>query len=167
MTNLTIGKVAKRAGVGVETVRFYERKGVIAQPPKPRDRGVRIYPEETVDRIRFIRNGQNLGFSLKEIDELLSLRAEPGTECSDIRNRAQKKLTEVNEKIERLEIMSTALEQLISECPGKGGVNICAIINALEDDECGKKPRKESKYLAILRGDLKGSSYSIICSNFL
>ena len=134
MNSLTIGKIAKRAGIGVETVRFYERKGIIDQPPKPNNGGVRIYPDETVDRIHFIRKGQNLGFSLKEIDELLSLRAAPGTECADICDRAKNKLVEVQEKIARLEMISTALEQLIAECPGKGGVNICAIVNALEDD---------------------------------
>ena len=67
MTALTIGKAARGAGVGVETIRFYERKGLIEQPRKPQDAGFRVYPEETVHRIRFIRQAQELGFSLREI----------------------------------------------------------------------------------------------------
>ena len=144
MNNSTIGKVARRAGVGVETIRFYERKGFIDQPQKPKTGGVRIYPDETIDRIRFIRNGQNLGFSLNEIDELLSLRAAPGTECADVRDRAKIKLVEVKDKIARLVTMSSVLEQLISQCPGKGGVNICAIINALEDGASNTGMGKDS-----------------------
>ncbi len=77
MTELTISKAAKNAGVGVETIRFYERKGLIEQPPKPLDNGFRVYPEETVQRVRFIRQAQEIGFSLREIEELLSLRADP------------------------------------------------------------------------------------------
>ena len=75
MRPMTIGRLADAAGVGVETVRFYERRGLIQQPPKPNGTGFRVYPEETEHRIRFIRQGQELGFSLREIQELLSLRA--------------------------------------------------------------------------------------------
>ena len=70
MTELTISKAAKNAGVGVETIRFYERKGLIEQPPKPLDNGFRVYPEETVQRVRFISQAQEIGFSLREIEEL-------------------------------------------------------------------------------------------------
>ena len=72
MKEMTIGTAARKAGVGVETIRFYERKGLIDRPPKPLDSGFRVYPDEAVRRVRFIRQAQKIGFSLREIDELLS-----------------------------------------------------------------------------------------------
>jgi DNA-binding transcriptional MerR regulator len=83
-----IGTVAKRAGVGVETVRFYEREGLIDKPAKPVNGGYRSYLPEIVDRIRLIRQAQSLGFSLKEIDDLLSLRADPAADCADAAREA-------------------------------------------------------------------------------
>ena len=82
---MTISKAARAAGVGVETIRFYERKGLINQPLKPVDAGFRVYAEETVQRVRFIRQAQQIGFTLREIDELLALRADPSTDSSDVR----------------------------------------------------------------------------------
>ncbi len=83
MKAMTIGRVANKAGISVETIRFYERKGLIDQPMRPQDGGFRIYPSEAVGRIHFIRQAQDLGFSLKEIVELLSLRADVSTDCAD------------------------------------------------------------------------------------
>jgi len=80
MESMTIGKLAKRAGVGVETIRFYERKGLLPEPPR-RYSGYREYPESAIDRVRFIRRAKELGFTLKEIGELLELRIRPGTTC--------------------------------------------------------------------------------------
>ena len=134
MPNLTIGRAAERASVGVETIRFYERKGLIEQPPKPQDAGFRVYPEETVHRIRFIRQAQELGFSLREIKDLLSLRADPKTDSGDVRERAEAKLTEVNRKMMELERIRAALEALISACPGGGALRACSIMDALEGD---------------------------------
>jgi len=88
---LTIGQVAKEAGVGVETVRFYERKALIEQPPRPA-RGFRRYPPDVVRRIRFIQRAQGLGFTLREIGELLALRVEPATACGDVRAVAERKV---------------------------------------------------------------------------
>jgi MerR family mercuric resistance operon transcriptional regulator len=99
MMGMTIGKAARKAGVGVETIRFYERKGLIDRPPRPNVGGFRVYPVETVERIRFIRQAQELGFSLREILELLSLRADPESDCADVRERAEAKLREVTRKI--------------------------------------------------------------------
>ena len=136
MTQMTISKSARQAGVGVETIRFYERRGLIQQPRKPDGIGFRVYPEETVQRIRFIRQAQELGFSLKEIDELLSLRADPSTDCADVRTRAQTKLEDVNEKITRLAAIQSALQGLISACPGRGpAARCCSILEALTDAE--------------------------------
>ena len=131
MNELIIGKAAMRAGVGVETIRFYERKGLIEQPPKPLDTGFRVYPEETVQRIRFIRQAQEIGFSLREIDELLSLRADPAADCAHVRERAAAKLEEVERKIEQLGRIRSALNELIAACPGRGALRECSIMASL------------------------------------
>jgi len=133
MKAMTIGRVAGKAGVGVETIRFYERKGLIEQPPKPSDAGFRVYPEETVHRIRFIRQAQEIGFSLSEIDELLSMRADPAADSADVRARAVAKRDEVEKKIAHLQTIHTALEDLIAACPGKGAMRKCSIMESLGD----------------------------------
>lgn len=130
MRVLTISKAAQAADVGVETIRFYERKHLIEQPPKP-DRGVRAYSDELVARIRFIKQAQQLGFSLREIRELLALRADPSTDCSDLREQALVKLKEVGLKIKQLQDIGAALKTLIAACPGRGALQACSIIEAL------------------------------------
>ncbi len=125
MASLTIGKVARLAGVGVETIRFYERQGLIEEPPR-RASGYRQYPEETVARIRFIKRAKELGFSLKEIKELFKLRIDPETTCEDIRRQANAKINDIKEKI-------AALEKLTAACSGRGPVSECPILEALED----------------------------------
>lgn len=149
MSTMTIGKAARAAGVGIETIRFYERNGLIEQPPKPACGGFRVYPEDTVRRVRFIRQGQELGFSLRQIAELLSLKADPATDCSDVRRRAQAKLDDVDEKLARLTGIRAALEELIAACPGRGALRACSIMGALEGAEgAPMSPRqKEEKTL--------------------
>jgi Hg(II)-responsive transcriptional regulator len=137
MNRMTIGRAAREAGVGVETIRFYERKGLIAQPAKPKDSGFRDYPRETVQRIHFIKQAQEIGFSLREIEELLSLRTDPAADCSDVRHRATAKLTEVERKIAQLEQIHGALKELIAACPGSGALRACSILEALTDAEEG------------------------------
>ncbi len=132
MREMTIGKAARKAGVGVETIRFYERRGLIEQPPKPLEGGFRVYPDGTVERIRFIRQAQELGFSLREIDELLSLRADPATDAGDVRKRATAKLEEVDRKLAQLERIRAALEELVAACPGQGALRSCSIMEVLE-----------------------------------
>ena len=132
MRTTTISKAAKRAGTGIETVRFYERRGLIDQPPKPAAGGFRDYPPETVSRLRFIREAQELGFSLDEIADLLSLRADPKANCAQVQRRAEAKLAEVRRKIERLQDIGTALDRLIAACPGKGALGACSILESLE-----------------------------------
>ncbi len=129
---MKIGEVAKQTGIGVETVRFYERQGLITQPLKPAHGGFRRYPPETVERIRFIRQAQGLGFSLLEIGELLTLRTDSTADCADVRGRAIAKRREVDNKIAHLKTMRVALQTLIDACPGKGAVRFCSIIEALE-----------------------------------
>ncbi|GMV83933.1 MAG: heavy metal-responsive transcriptional regulator [Planctomycetota bacterium] len=131
MDALTIGKVARQAAVGIETIRFYEREGLIAEPPR-RESGYRQYPPETVDRVRFIKRAKELGFSLREIRELLSLRAKPGVGCADIYKRAKKKIDDIKERIRTLQAMRRALSTLMSECTGRGPVSECPILDALD-----------------------------------
>ena len=132
MSGLTIGAAAREAGVGVETIRFYERQKLIERPAKPVGTGVRRYPAETISHIRFIREAQRLGFSLREIRELLALRADPAADCASVREQALAKLGEVNEKIERLREIGSALQTLIASCPAEGSLQSCSIIDALE-----------------------------------
>ena len=147
MKTMTISHAARQAEVGIETIRFYERRGLIEQPPKPVGSGFRVYPEETVQRIRFIRQAQEIGFSLREIDELLSLRADPAADSSDVRERAINKRNEVEQKIEHLQQIHAALEELISACPGKGALRQCSImeslISASVGDVVGRRPDKK------------------------
>jgi len=129
---MRISEIAKATDVGVETIRFYERKGLISQPVRPVGGGFRAYPQDAIRRIRFIREAQDLGFSLGEIDELLSLKSDPGTDCSSIRERALKKRDEVNGKIKKLKALHKTLTALIDACPGRGAVTFCSILNTLE-----------------------------------
>ncbi len=134
---MTIGKAAQKAGVGVETIRFYERKGLVERPGKPAVGGFRVYPTETIGRIRFIRQAQEIGFSLREIKEILSLRADPNADCSHVRERAAAKLDEVNRKIDRLALIRGALEELVAACPGSGALRTCSILEVLTETQKG------------------------------
>ncbi len=134
MGNLTIGQVAKKAGVNVETIRYYERLGYIPKPPRPRS-GYRQYSEETVNRIQFIKRAQKLGFTLKEISELLSLKVDSGNTCADVKRRAEAKITDIEEKIHNLQGIKKALAKLVAMCSGKGPTGECPIIEVLESKE--------------------------------
>jgi len=134
MNSLTIGKVARLAEIGVETVRFYEREGLINKPPR-REAGYRQYPEETVHRLRFIRRAKKLGFTLKEIKELFALRFEPETTCEDIRHRAEAKIGDIEEKIRTLKRMRETLMKLTLACSGNSPVSMCPILEAMEEEK--------------------------------
>ncbi len=128
---LTIGKVAQRAGVGVETVRFYEREGLIKEPRRKAS-GYRQYEEDVIDRLVFIRRAKELGFTLKEIRELLFLRATRGAKCADVRERAETKIQDIEDRIRALRRMKRALAKLVSECSGDGAITECPILESLE-----------------------------------
>lgn len=136
MESLTIGQVAGLAEVGVETIRFYERRGLIEEPPR-RASGYRQYPREAVARIRFIRRAKGLGFSLQEIKELLALRVDTDTTCADVKGRATTKIVDIQHKIETLERMRGALEALVASCSGSGPLSECPILEAM-DTEIGE-----------------------------
>ena len=124
---LKIGEVAKKANVGVETVRFYERKGLIPLPSRLQS-GYRQYSEDAVRRIQFIKNAKELGFSLKEISELFALRVKSKTKCGDIKKKAEAKIADIDERIKTLQRMKDALKKLVSQCMGKEPVGECPIL---------------------------------------
>ena len=137
MTLHTIGQVARQSGIGVETVRFYEREGLIPQPSRPGS-GFRRYPQDAVSRIRFIQRSKALGFSLKEIKELLSLRVDSATSCGEVKKRAEEKIADIERKIHALREMKDALSKLTAACRGKGPTGACPILEAL--GEPGRTP---------------------------
>lgn len=136
MSSMTIGKVAQRAGVGVETIRFYEREGLIEQPPREGS-GWRQYPEGLVSRLRFIRRAQELGFSLKEIEELISLRLDPSADSAEVKARAEAKIDEIESKIRDLQGMKDALVRLSGACSGEGSIQECPILETLDGGTIG------------------------------
>lgn len=131
MKPLTIGQVARRAEVGVETVRFYEREGLLAEPAR-KTSGYRQYTEDVVARLRFIKRAKVLGFTLKEIAQLLALRADPDTTCGDVNRQAQAKLADVEAKIRDLRRIRQALLRLTADCPRSASVSDCPILEALD-----------------------------------
>lgn len=133
MNMLSIGQVARQAGVGVETVRFYEREGLLEEPMR-RASGYRQYSQEAVIQIRFIKRAQQLGFSLKEIAELLALRVDGKTSCEQVKERAAAKLAEVERKMVELQRMRQALLQVASLCTGEGPSSRCPMLDALEHE---------------------------------
>jgi MerR family mercuric resistance operon transcriptional regulator len=130
---LTIGEVAKAARVGVETVRFYEREGLIDPPARTRS-GYRQYDREVVRRIRFIQHAKDLGFSLRQIGELLSLRAAPDGTCAAVRSHALAKIADIDGRIASLGAMRRALMRLADACAGAGPASECPFLEALDQE---------------------------------
>jgi MerR family copper efflux transcriptional regulator len=132
MKPLSIGEVARSTGVGVETVRFYEKEDLIREPMR-RESGYRQYSREVIPRIRFIKRSRELGFSLREIKELLSLRMDPSTTCNDFRKRVEVKTAEIDEKIRDLQKMTAALEHLKQACENNPPTATeCPFLDALD-----------------------------------
>lgn len=136
MKGLTVGQLARAAGVGVETVRFYERRGLIEQPPRP-TAGVRKYSPETASVLRFIRRAKELGFTLPEIGELLSLGRHEAVDCAEVRMRAEAKIADIGGRIAALARMKGALDTLVAACRERGHVGECPILEALEEKKKG------------------------------
>ena len=134
MNGLTIGGVAAQAEVHIETLRYYERRGLVERPPRSAS-NYRRYPEEVVRRVRFIKRAQELGFSLNDIKELLSLRAAPETGCREVRAHAEAKIKDIDEKIGGLTAMKHALSTLVTACSGEGPLGDCPILESLEIQE--------------------------------
>lgn len=132
MNGLKVGELAKRAGVNPQTIHYYERRGLLREPPRTAS-NYRAYPDDAVVRVRFIKHAQELGFSLEDIKELLTLRAEPGARCSDVLEKVQAKNREIEAKIASLERMRAALAGLMDECRGTLPISECPILESLVD----------------------------------
>lgn len=128
MDNLTIGAFAKSAGVNVETIRFYQRKGLLVEPDRPYG-GIRRYGEADVARVKFVKTAQRLGFSLDEIGQLLKL--EDGTHCSEAAEIAGARLADVRTRLADLARMEAALSQVVHECDAHHGDVTCPLIATL------------------------------------
>src|SRR5438445_363682 len=133
MQSLTSGRLARLAKVNVETLRFYERQGLLPAPPR-RASGYREFPPEAVARVRFIQRAQKLGFSLAEVQALLGLREVPGAQCRKVCRMAQQKVIEIDAKIRDLRAMRGSLTKLLRQCPGTLPVAQCRIIESLTRD---------------------------------
>ena len=129
LENFTIGVFAKTAGVNLETIRFYQRKGLLPEPDKPYG-SIRRYGESDVTRVRFVKSAQRLGFSLDEITELL--RLEDGTHCEEASSLAEHKLKDVREKQADLALMEAALSGLVLACHATKGKVSCPLIESLQ-----------------------------------
>jgi Hg(II)-responsive transcriptional regulator len=138
--SLTIGEVAAQARVNVQTLRYYERRGILPEP-KRSSSGYRDYPSETVQLIRFIKRAQDLGFSLDEIEDLLELRRAGTGQRKRVLAKAQEKIRNIEEKLRRLASMRTALLSMVDSCSCKGNDLQCPILDALNEDEPSVMPK--------------------------
>lgn len=139
---MTIGELARACGVGVETIRYYERRRLLVDP-RPRRVGFRDFSDDDVRRVAFVKQAQGLGFTLKEIAELLALQVSGATSCSDVRKLAEAKLADIDEKLRTLRSFKQALTRLMQQCARGGPRGPCAIVDALERGEAhgARRPR--------------------------
>ncbi len=128
---LTIGKLAKQANVTIETIRYYQRKGLLTEPEKPVI-GYRQYPIEAITRIKFIKRAQQSGFTLKEVAELLSL---DGEHCEDVQKMAEQKRQQIDEQLRDLTALRNVLDSLVKGCQQDKSTQHCSLIDALSHQE--------------------------------
>lgn len=133
MEALTIGRLARLGGVNLETIRYYEREGLLQKPPRTQA-GYRLFPSETFRRLRFIKHAQELGFSLGEIRELLALRMRPGVRREHIRAHAEAKIVDIEQKIRTLTAMKNNLHNLTERCSACGPLSKCPILESLDEE---------------------------------
>ena len=131
---LRIGEVAGRAGVNIQTLRYYERRGLLKAPMRTAS-GYREYPSETVRLIRFIKRAQDLGFTLKEIKGLLALRMDASATKAEVRRQAQVKVADIESRIADLQRMRDVLQKLVRRCHGDGTARGCPILAALQGED--------------------------------
>jgi len=132
LPSMSIGQVAAAAAVNIQTVRYYERRGLLS-PARRTPSGYRQYNEDAVARLRFIRHAQELGFSLKEIDELLALRVRRGSACDAVERKTRQKIDLVEQRIRDLERIKRTLQKLADACAARELTQECPILEALED----------------------------------
>jgi len=131
---LTIGKLAKQTEVSIETIRHYQRIGLLSEPEKPYS-GYRDYPADVVTKIRIIKRAQQAGFTLKEIATLLAL---DGTHCADVRQLAEQKCQQIDQQIKDLTALRQVLVTLVNDCEQAASFERCAILDAFSDDASNK-----------------------------
>ena len=131
---MTVGTAARRAGVKIDTIRYYERRALLPKSPRT-EAGYRTLTDETVQRVRFIKHAQALGFALNEIKQLLALRLTPGKTCADVRSRAGAKRADIERKIRSLQVMKRALQQLVSACKSDGPASKCSFLKNLNKED--------------------------------
>ncbi len=138
-TRLSIGQLARQAGVGVDTVRYYERRGLLPTADRLAN-GYRIYSADSARRLGFVRHAQELGFTLEEIRELLALRVDRGRRCADVRELALAKLAAIDAKLESLRRIRGALATLAGRCTGRGPTSACPLLDSLDEQNPGGEP---------------------------
>jgi MerR family copper efflux transcriptional regulator len=131
--HLAIGAVARRAGVGIDTIRYYEREGLLP-PPRRRASGYRDYDPVAIDRLQFIRRAKALGFTLEDIRDLLALSADHERGVRGVKQHAQARLEKLDARIAELRRMRRGLVRLIAACPGRGELAACPILHALGEE---------------------------------
>lgn len=146
MDFLTSGQVAAQADVNVQTIRFYERKGLLEEPPRSKS-GYRQYSTESVTRIRFIKHAQEFGFSLKDIQELLSLRVDRRSSCSDVSRQAEAKIADIEQKLQSLRRMRRVLRELVAACGTATPTGDCPILEVLDASNGRWKRQNHQKRL--------------------
>src|SRR5207249_4456061 len=132
-SELTIGKLAKQVGVNIQTVRYYERRRLLS-PTARKSSGYRLYGEDALKRLRFIKNAQALGFTLREIADLLSLQVSSTARCGDVQRKAQAKLVQVEAKMRDLRALDRALQGLIHACKAGQPTDRCPILKSMEEN---------------------------------
>jgi MerR family copper efflux transcriptional regulator len=131
---MKIGELARSVGVSVQTVRYYERRGLLPEPARTRS-GYRSYDHEALLRLRFILTAKGLGFTLSEVGELIDLRVDPATNAEDVRTRARQKIQTTKAKIADLRRLLDGLERLVAECDAGGSPHACALMHSLDVEE--------------------------------
>ena len=139
MKAMKIGEVAKRSGVGIETIRYYEREGLL-QEPERRPSGYRQYDESTLKRLEYISRAKELGFTLAEIRELLELSFAAHKGCDHIRQRADAKIADIENKIRSLQKMRRSLRNIVTQCKKKDSLHDCPLVHGAHDAK-GKSAR--------------------------
>ena len=126
--------MAERGGVNLQTIRYYEREGLLPKPPRLKS-GYRMFPETAVQRVRFIKRAQELGFQLSEVRQLLSIQIDPAKEWSDVQRLAKAKVEDIEARIRTLQSMRRVLSNLADACPGRGPSSECPILESMEAKE--------------------------------
>lgn len=136
-TQMTLGQLARACGLGRETIRYYERRGLVQRPPRS-PAGYRQYDGSAARRVRFIRQAQSVGFSLEEIADLLAMRVVRENQCAEVKARFQRKVADIDARIATLQRMRRAVLDLAASCVGAGPIPDCPILRAL--DPAGDAP---------------------------